>query len=91
MLNLLWRKQARDDLNGIAAYVAEWNEAAADQLVNRIEEAALSLLDFPYRGQSGRQAGTRELLAHPNYWLIYRVRLDCIEIATILHTRQEYP
>ena len=69
----------------------DWNPVAALELEMQVTAAAQSLGQFPYMGRSGRVAGTRELLAHPNYWLIYRVRLDCIEIATILHARQEYP
>jgi len=36
-------------------------------------------------------ADTRELLAHPNYWIIYRVTISAVEIVDILHTRREYP
>lgn len=36
-------------------------------------------------------ADTRELLAHPNYWVVYRVTLASVGIGEILHTRREYP
>uniref|UniRef100_UPI000AFA859F type II toxin-antitoxin system RelE/ParE family toxin n=1 Tax=Pseudomonas avellanae TaxID=46257 RepID=UPI000AFA859F len=35
--------------------------------------------------------GTRELVAHPNYVLVYRVTLERIEVVNVIHARQEYP
>jgi toxin ParE1/3/4 len=91
MLPVVWMSAAEIALDAITDFVMDWNPVAALELEMQVTAAAQSLGQFPYMGRSGRVAGTRELLAHPNYWLIYRVRLDCIEIATILHTRQEYP
>ncbi|MFA5663199.1 type II toxin-antitoxin system RelE/ParE family toxin [Castellaniella sp.] len=36
-------------------------------------------------------SGTREIVAHPNYIIVYEVRVDHIEVMAVLHTRQEYP
>jgi toxin ParE1/3/4 len=41
--------------------------------------------------RTGRVTGTRELVAHPNYIIIYRVASDRIEIVAIVHARQQYP
>jgi len=35
-------------------------------------------------------SGTREMVVHPNYLVVYRV-MEQVEILTVLHTRQEYP
>ena len=91
MLPIVWLDEARDELDAIAAFVADWNVDAAIRLMEQIEHAAVSLTQFPYRGRSGRVAGTRELLAHPNYWMIYEVKSNCIEISAVLHARHEYP
>lgn len=91
MLPVVWLDEARDELDAIAAFVAEWDVDAAIRLMEQIEYVAVSLTQFPYRGHPGRVAGTRELLAHPNYWVIYEVKSDRIEISTILHARREYP
>ena len=36
-------------------------------------------------------AGTRELVAHPNYILVYRLKPDLIEILTVIHAAQRWP
>lgn len=41
--------------------------------------------------RSGRREGTRELVVHPNYIVVYVVREDAVEIVSVLHTRREYP
>jgi len=33
----------------------------------------------------------REIVAHPNYIVLYRVAAERIEIVTIVHARQQYP
>ncbi|WP_354043151.1 type II toxin-antitoxin system RelE/ParE family toxin [Devosia sp. UYZn731] len=37
------------------------------------------------------RCGTRELVVHPNYIVVYRVLTDQIDIVSVLHARQEYP
>ena len=39
----------------------------------------------------GLVAGTREIVVHPNYVVIYRVTISSIEIINVLHSRQQYP
>ncbi|MED7666620.1 type II toxin-antitoxin system RelE/ParE family toxin [Pseudomonas moraviensis subsp. stanleyae] len=45
---------------------------------------------MPHLYRKGRSPGTREIVVHPNYVVIYEVT-DRIEILSVLHTRQEYP
>lgn len=35
--------------------------------------------------------GTREIVIHPNYIVVYRVELACVRVGGVLHARQEYP
>lgn len=41
--------------------------------------------------KEGRIGGTRELLAHRNYLLIYRIQEDTVEIVAPVHTAQHSP
>jgi plasmid stabilization system protein ParE len=91
MLPVVWHPQASDDLDHIAAFVAEWDPAAAVELINLIEDAATLLAQFPYMGRLGRVLGTRELLPHTNYCLIYEVTSANVEIVAVVHSRREYP
>ena len=47
--------------------------------------------EFPNGFRPGRIGGTREIVAHPNYIIVYRVQTDRIDIVSVLHARQEYP
>lgn len=33
----------------------------------------------------------REIVAHPNYIVYYRVTAHCIEVVNVIHTRREFP
>ncbi|OEC35596.1 toxin ParE1/3/4 [Pseudomonas cuatrocienegasensis] len=91
MLPIIWRLSARTELMQIIHYIANEDPQAARQLKDRLESAVLSLAEHPYLYRTGRVPGTRELVAHPNYVLVYRVAADCIEVVSVLHSRQEYP
>ncbi|WP_258861287.1 type II toxin-antitoxin system RelE/ParE family toxin [Neisseria gonorrhoeae] len=54
-------------------------------------ETAEKIGQMPYMGRKGRVAGTREFVAHPNYILVYQVKLDEIRILRVLHGSRKYP
>lgn len=45
---------------------------------NLIESSVLPASEYPYLYKSGRVSGTREIVAHPNYIIVYEVRVDHI-------------
>jgi toxin ParE1/3/4 len=89
--SLVWRAAAREDLRRIIAYIAERNPPAARRMGALIESAVLPLPRHPYLFRPGRVEGTRELVAHPNYIIVYRVTDNAIEIVSVVHARQQYP
>ncbi|KRV73402.1 type II toxin-antitoxin system RelE/ParE family toxin [Pseudomonas citronellolis] len=91
MLPIIWRSSARTDLAEIILYIANEDPQAARHLKERLESAVLPLAEHPYLYRSGRVPGTRELVAHPNYVLVYRVAAEYVEVVNVLHARQEYP
>ena len=91
MLPVQWLTKARNNLATIIEYIAERNDVAALELQDDIERAASQLPQHPYLYRPGRVAGTREIVAHPNYLVVYRIRPAVIEIVAVLHTRQQYP
>ena len=86
MLAIHWYDEAIDNLVDIA----ERDPQAAQRLRDRIETALGLVAEQPYMHKVGRVPGTREIVAHPNYVVVYLVT-DRIEVAAILHARQEYP
>ncbi|MBI6794982.1 type II toxin-antitoxin system RelE/ParE family toxin [Pseudomonas syringae] len=91
MLPVVWLSPALDDLREIATYIAWENPGAARRLKKLLQDAIEPVAEHPYLYRSGRVPGTRELVAHPNYVLVYRVTLERIEVVNVIHARQEYP
>lgn len=71
--------------------MAQRDEAAALRLRARIDQMIVPVLEHPYIFRPGRVSGTREMVIHPNYVVIYKVASEHIEIVRVLHTRQQYP
>ncbi|OZB68722.1 type II toxin-antitoxin system RelE/ParE family toxin [Thiomonas sp. 13-64-67] len=90
MLPIYWRESALEELAAIATFIALRNEAAAISLTEQIELAVSAAAAHPYLYRAGRVSGTRELVAHPNYIVVYRVT-DRVEVLNVLHARQRYP
>jgi toxin ParE1/3/4 len=91
MLELVWEPQALDQLDGIMAYIAERNFAAAERLERQFQEKIALACHVPGVGRPGRVNGTRELVIHPNYLAIYRVSEGQLKVVRVLHARQQYP
>jgi len=91
MLPILWLPSASEDLTDIIDFIADRNLTAAIDLQDVIEQATSRLPQHPYIYRTGRVAGTREMVVHPNYLVIYRVGATAIEILGVLHTRLPYP
>ena len=85
-----WRPLARAQLSEILEYISDRHLVAASELYKNIEAAISALPQHPYLYRFGRVPGTREIVVHPNYLVVYRVT-NRIEIVTVLHARQEYP
>jgi addiction module RelE/StbE family toxin len=89
---LRWSLAAADDLEGIANYLHLHYPSHAVPTVQRLYGAAQRLKDFPWMGQAGKKAGTRELLFAPlPYRLIYAVGETHIHILRFLHTSRNWP
>jgi addiction module RelE/StbE family toxin len=91
MLPVRWLPKATANLANIIEYIAERNIFAASNLQEHIERVISELPKHPYLYRVGKVVGTREIVVHPNYVVVYRVRPAIIEIIAVLHTRQKYP
>ena len=91
MLKISWRPTATEDLADIIAYIAERSPQAARNIKQRIESAVLPVAEHPYLYRPGRVPGTREIVAHPNYVVVYKVTDSAIEVVNVVHARTEYP
>jgi toxin ParE1/3/4 len=91
MLKISWLPTAADDLAEIITYISERSPQAARNLRQSIECAVLPASEHPYLFRRGRVPGTREIVAHPNYVVVYQVTDTAIEVVSVVHAREEYP
>lgn len=91
MLPVFWRASARADLASIIRFIANESPPAARRMRGLIEDSVLPAAEHPYLYHAGKVPGTREIIAHPNYIVVYRVMAERIEVVNVLHARQEYP
>ncbi|WP_085360948.1 type II toxin-antitoxin system mRNA interferase toxin, RelE/StbE family [Neisseria dumasiana] len=90
-LKIEWSETALQNLDEIIGYIFEANPTAALSMIDLVKDAAQNLAAMPYLGRIGRCSGTRELIVHPNYIIVYKVNIYSIVIVNVLHTRQLYP
>lgn len=91
MLSVSWRPLALDALVSIVSYIEQFNATAADNLKTEIEDTTEALIHHPYLYKKGRVVGTREIVVHPNYIVVYKVTESVIYVLNVLHSRQNYP
>lgn len=90
-LNLEWKKQAQADLLAILDFISDDNPDAAQELKDEIEAKAEKLREYPEMYKPGRKRGTRELVAHKNYIVVYRVTPKQVEVLRVKHAAQQWP
>lgn len=91
MQRVKWKETALNDLVNIIDYLEQFSSTAGTRLLRKIVTATENLPQFPLAHRSGRIKGTREIIVHSNYVVIYRVNNQQAEILRILHARQKYP
>jgi addiction module RelE/StbE family toxin len=90
-MGLLWTPEAIRDRAAIYDHIEADNPAAALAIDELLSEKAAHLLDHPRLGRPGRVAGTRELVAHPNYILIYSIAGEQVRVLRVLHAARQWP
>ena len=82
---------AINDLIKVGLAIAEDSPINAGEMVNLIESKVTSLAKHPDIGRVGRKRGTRELVVHESYVVIYREVATKVEILRVKHTAQQWP
>jgi toxin ParE1/3/4 len=90
-MSVKWLKVALRNLGDIADYIAEDSPGRATTFVQEIRLKTNLLVDFPSVGRAGRVVGTRELVVHKNYIVVYRMKAGHIEILRVRHVAQKHP
>lgn len=88
MRKIEWRPRAEDDLLELVDYIGQDSLTTALHFAQMIQEKVGLIASFPEAHRRGRVRGTRELVLHPNYILVYRVKPKVVEIVRLLHAAQ---
>jgi len=90
---IIWSPQALRDIESIRAYIAEDSPRVAELVVGRIIQAVERLRIFPESGRKVPERNDpeiREVIESP-YRVVYRVRADTVEIATVFRASRLFP
>jgi toxin ParE1/3/4 len=87
-LSLRWTKRALGRLDEIVAYIAKDNPKRATTFARELRDK-VNILKSHQLGKAGRMFGTKELVLHPNYLAVYRVKNGEVQILTILHAARK--
>lgn len=90
-MKLAWTRLALNDRQAIRSYIAQDNPIATLALDELFTEKASRLADHPGLGRPGRVNGTRELVVHQHYLMIYDLANDQVRILRVLHTARQWP
>lgn len=90
-MKLFWTPEAIQDRNDIYDYIEADNPVAALALDELFLEKAAQLINHPSTGRLGRIAGTRELVVHQHYLLIYDVVGHLVRVLNVVHAARQWP
>lgn len=96
MRRVVWSRDALDDFNGIVAYIARDDPAAALKVAGRIDEAVSGLAAMP-TGRRGRVAGTYEkVLPGLPYIVAYALvpapsGEEVLAVLRVIHGARDWP
>ncbi len=91
-MRVVWSAEALSEIQAIIDYIAADDPAAALALAGRILDVVDTTLSVnPNMGRPGRVAGTRELVAHGSYLVVYQVGAERVEVLTVRHGARLWP
>lgn len=93
MHRLEWKQVAEGELNEIVDFIANDSPVNAERFAADLRTKANTLRDNPELYRAGRKRGTREMVVHPNYIVIYRIikKRNVVEILRVKHAAQQWP
>jgi len=90
-LKVIWTPEAEQDRVSIWDYIAADNPRAAARMDALFSAAAARLANRPKLGRPGKIPGTRELIPHRNYRLVYEIGGETVWVLALVHTSRQWP
>lgn len=90
-MKVRWTPGAEQDRSDVFDYIAKGNTMAAIKMDELFGEMVVKLADFPYLGHTGKIPGTRELIPHESYRLVYEISQETIWVLALVSTARQWP
>ena len=90
-MKVIWTPEAEEDRAQIVAYIRADNPLAAAQMEQLFNRTASRLAEHPRLGRPGKTPGTRELIAHQSYRLVYELHDETVWVLVLVHTARQWP
>ena len=91
-MRVIWTPEAEQDRVDVWDYIAADNPHAATRMDELFSEAATRLAEHPNLGTPGKIPGTRELIPHDSYRLVYEIeRETTVWVLALVHTAMQWP
>ena len=90
-MKVRWTPEAEDDRAQIFDYIAADSPRAAVKMDELFSKAAARLADHPKLGRTGRIPGTREVIPHKSYRVVYEIEQKTVWVLALVHTARQWP
>ena len=90
-MRVVWTPEALQDRIDIWDYIAADNPQAAIRMDALFSGAAAKLGGHPQLGRPGKIHGTRELIPHQSYRLVYEISGETVWLLALVHTSRRWP
>lgn len=90
-MRVIWTPEALQDRADIWDYIVADNPRAAVHMDELFSAAAGRLADYPKVGRPGKIEGTRELVPHESYRLVYEISGETVWVLALVHTARQWP
>lgn len=90
-MKVIWTPEAQQDRADVWVYIAADNLRAAARMDELFSDAAARLTDHPRLGRPGKIAGTRELIPHESYRLVYEIDGETVWMLALVHAARQWP
>ncbi len=92
-MRVIWTPEAQQDRADVWGYIAADNDnpRAATGMDELFSDAVARLAVHPMLGRPGKIPGTRELIPHENYRLVYEVDDQTVWVLALVHAARHWP
>lgn len=90
-MKVIWTPEAEQDRLDVWDYIADDNPHAAIRMDELFSDAASRLMTYPQLGQQGTIPGTRELIPHESYRLVYEIEQQTVWVLALVSTAKPWP